>query len=80
MNRNLEELRVAVGGIIHETHTFAPTPTSLPDFEQTWHSSATLIEAMQGTSSGIGGMIEGITPPFPVVPAILRQRHCPDRP
>lgn len=60
MNNNLEELRVAVGGIIHETHTFAPTPTSLPDFEQTWHSGGTLIEAMQGTSSGIGGMIEGI--------------------
>lgn len=61
MNRNLGPLRVAVGGIIHETHTFAPTPTALQDFEQTWHSGAGLVEAMQGTSSGIGGMIEGVT-------------------
>lgn len=52
--------RVAVGGIIHETHGFAPTPTTLADFRQTWYAGAELVQAMQDTRSGLGGMIEGI--------------------
>ncbi|MDQ7027086.1 MAG: M81 family metallopeptidase [Anaerolineae bacterium] len=51
--------RVAVGGIVHETHSFAETPTTLADFKkQSLHVGADLLETMTGTRSGIGGMID----------------------
>lgn len=54
--------RVALGGIVHETHSFAETPTTLADFKkQSLHVGVDLLETMTGTRSGIGGMIEGAT-------------------
>lgn len=52
--------RIALGGIIHETHSFAGTPTTLADFQtQSLHYGDELVRAMAGTRSAIGGMIEG---------------------
>src|SRR5262245_39083463 len=53
-------LRIAIGGIVHETHCFAETLTTLTDFrEQALHEGDAILRAMAGTRSGIGGMIEG---------------------
>jgi microcystin degradation protein MlrC len=52
--------RIALGGIIHETHSFAGTPTTLADFQtQSLHYGREILHAMRGTRSAIGGMIEG---------------------
>lgn len=52
--------RLAIGGIIHETHSFADTSTLLADFQsQALHYSDEIVEAMRGARSAIGGMIEG---------------------
>jgi microcystin degradation protein MlrC len=55
-----EQPKIAIGGIIHETHSFAEAPTTLADFRaQSLHEGAAILEAMAGTRAGIGGMIEG---------------------
>ena len=52
--------RIAIGGIVHETHCFADGRTTHDDFrEQALHQGDAILEAMSGTRSGIGGMIEG---------------------
>jgi microcystin degradation protein MlrC len=52
--------RLAIGGLIHETHSFAGVPTILTDFQtQSLHYGDDLVWAMRGTRSAIGGMIEG---------------------
>lgn len=52
--------RIAIGGIIHETHSFAGTPTTLADFQtQSLYYGDEALRAMAGTRSTIGGMIEG---------------------
>ncbi|MFN8458587.1 MAG: M81 family metallopeptidase [Anaerolineae bacterium] len=54
--------RMAVGGIVHETHSFADTPTTLADFQsQALHVGDDLLTTMRGTRSSIGGLIEGAT-------------------
>jgi microcystin degradation protein MlrC len=55
-------LRIAVGGFLHETHSFAPRPTTWPDFLQPGGFPALqrgpgLIEAVRGTSVPIAGAI-----------------------
>ncbi len=52
--------RIAVGGLLHETHTFAPTPTTLDDFRATWHAGPNLLTNLRGTQTGVGGMIDGL--------------------
>jgi microcystin degradation protein MlrC len=52
--------RIAIGGIVHETHCFAEPRTTLADFrEQGLYEDDDILRAMSGTRSGIGGMIEG---------------------
>jgi len=52
--------RVAIGGIVHETHCFAEPRTSLADFrEQGLYEGDDILKAMAGTRAGIGGMIAG---------------------
>lgn len=52
--------RIALGGIIHETHSLAGAPTTLADFQtQSLHYGNEVLRAMAGTRSAIGGMIEG---------------------
>lgn len=54
--------RVAIGGILHESHTFMAQATTLADFaDQSLHIGADLIAAMRGSRSGIGGMIDRAT-------------------
>lgn len=56
--RRLRRLRVAVGGIAHETNTFAPRPTTLHDFEgRTYLSGASLLEGCRGALNVVGGVI-----------------------
>jgi microcystin degradation protein MlrC len=52
--------RIAIGGIVHETHCFAEPQTALADFrEQGLYVGDELVQAMSSTRSGIGGMIAG---------------------
>ena len=51
--------RVAIGGILHETHTFMQAGTTLADFAaQSLHFGDDLIRSMRASRSGIGGMID----------------------
>lgn len=51
--------RIAIGGILHETHTFMEQPTTLADFEMgSLCRGDDLLRDMSGTRAGIGGMIE----------------------
>ena len=51
--------RVAIGGILHETHSFMDGRVDLRDFAAlALHFDDDLIEAMAGSRSGIGGMID----------------------
>ena len=51
--------RIAIGGILHETHTFMERATTLADFAgQSLHIGADLITTMRASRSGIGGMID----------------------
>lgn len=51
--------RVAIGGILHETHTFMEQGTALADFAaQSLHFGDDLLSSMRGARSGIGGMID----------------------
>lgn len=60
MNASPSSKRVAIGGIVHETHSFAETRTTLADFEdQSLHYGDDIISAMSGTRSAIGGMLAG---------------------
>ena len=50
---------IAIGGILHETHTFMEQPTALVDFEAgSLYRGDKLLAEMGGTRSGIGGMID----------------------
>ncbi len=51
--------RIAIGGIVHETHSFAEARTTLADFRsQALHYGNAILEAMAGTRSAIGGVIQ----------------------
>jgi microcystin degradation protein MlrC len=54
-------MRIAVGGISHETSTFARTPTTRRDFETglgLFRGSA-IAEKFRGTNNCTGGFLEG---------------------
>lgn len=51
-------LRVAIGGIAHETNTFSPVPTTMECFRQRAVLSASaMIERCAGSRNVLGGMI-----------------------
>ncbi len=53
--------RIAIGGIIHETHTFAPDRTGLEAFaQQTLVEGDALLQRMRDTPTSLGGSIEGL--------------------
>lgn len=53
-------MRVAVGGIWHETNTFVREPTTIVDFEErALHYGDEVITQLAGTRTEIGGMIAG---------------------
>lgn len=54
--------RVAIGGILHETHTFMEGGTTLADFAaQSLYFGEDLLSSMRASRTGIGGMIDGAT-------------------
>jgi microcystin degradation protein MlrC len=53
--------RIALGGIIHETNTFAPGQTTLADFvRQGMSDGAAMVERMGGTPTALGGSLQGL--------------------
>ena len=54
-------MRIATGGISHETSTFAPTPTTLRDFETGLglYRGADIVTRFRGTNNCTGGFIAG---------------------
>lgn len=50
-------MRIAIGGIIHESNTFAVTPTTLADFAV--HRGAELVDHYRPTFHEVGGYIAG---------------------
>lgn len=48
--------RVAVGGVWHETNTFAPVPTGLADFDV--KEGENLTQAFRGTKTPLGGYLD----------------------
>lgn len=54
-------MRIATGGISHETSTFAPTPTALHDFETGFglFRGDALLARFRGTNNCTGGFIDG---------------------
>ena len=57
----VEEMRIAIGGISHETSTFVRTPTTLKDFESGFglFRGHQIIDRFTGTNICAGGFIEG---------------------
>lgn len=54
-------MRVAIGGICHETSTFAPLPTTLHDFEtgRGLYRGHEIVERFRGSNTCVGGFIQG---------------------
>jgi microcystin degradation protein MlrC len=54
-------MRIATGGISHETSTFAPTPTTLRDFETGigMFRGPDIVERFRSTNNCTGGFIDG---------------------
>lgn len=54
-------MRIAIGGISHETSTFAPTPTTLRDFETGLglYRGSAMVERFRGANNCTGGFIAG---------------------
>lgn len=65
-------MRVAIGGIAHESSTFSVVPTTLADFEQRGcFEGEALIAAMRGTRTPFGAFIDaGRDLDFAVVPTL----------
>jgi microcystin degradation protein MlrC len=59
-------VRVAIGGIWHETNTFAPVPTAPADFEV--KEGAALLDSFRGTKTPLGGFIAST---FEIVPTLF---------
>lgn len=58
--RRDQNLRVAIGGIVHETHSFISAPTELDAFRsQSLYQGAGLLSAAESTRSVLGGAIAG---------------------
>jgi microcystin degradation protein MlrC len=65
-------MRVAIGGISHESSTFSTVPTTLQHFrERGWQEGDELLQAYTGTKSAIGGFIDAARDmAYEVVPTI----------
>lgn len=69
-------MRIAVGGLVHETNTFAPAPTTLADFDT--HGSSlpilrgdALLTAFPEGGGSIGGVIRALqAAPVQIVPLV----------
>ena len=68
-------MRIAIGGISHETNTFSTLPTDLSLFERRGvHGGEALIPAFAGTKTIVGGFLDGArSEGFEVVPTMLAE-------
>lgn len=68
-------MRIAIGGISHETNTFSTLPTDLSLFERRGvHASEALIPAFVGTKTIVGGFLDGArSEGFEAVPTLLAE-------
>jgi microcystin degradation protein MlrC len=66
-------MRVAIGGISHESSTFSTVPTTLQHFyERGYHEDAELMTAFSGTKSALGGFIDAAkVADYEVVPTLM---------
>jgi microcystin degradation protein MlrC len=53
-------IRIAVGGIVHETNTFALSPTTLADFQANGYYSGDGLQELAGTNTVVGGALDAI--------------------
>lgn len=51
-------MRIAIGGLSHETHTFLPDKTGLAPFDRDAVRGQELVSTYRGTNSSLGGMID----------------------
>jgi len=51
-------MRIAIGGLLHETSTFSRVPTTLGDFMRTHLEGEEMLERRAGTKSALGGYID----------------------
>lgn len=65
-------MRIAIGGIAHESSTFSTVPTTLQHFrERGWHEGQEIIDAFDGTKSPIGAYLDAARDfDFEVVPTL----------
>ena len=47
-------MRIAIGGLLHETSTFSRVPTTLGDFMRTHLEGEEMLERRAGTKSAVG--------------------------
>ena len=68
-------MRIAIGGISHETNTFSTIPTDLALFDRRGlHGAEALIPAFAGTKTIVGGFLDGArSEGFEVVPTMLAE-------
>jgi microcystin degradation protein MlrC len=68
-------MRIAIGGISHETNTFSTIPTDFALFDRRGvHGGEALIPAFAGTRTIIGGFLDGArSEGFEVVPTMLAE-------
>ena len=63
--------RIATGGILHETHTFAPSLTDLGAFEQIGVEQGPGLFKHIGSQSALGGILDGLSQnDFEIVPLL----------
>ena len=52
-------MRVAIGGIAHETSTFARVPTAVEDFRhRTWAEGSDIVDRLADTKTAVGGFLD----------------------
>jgi microcystin degradation protein MlrC len=66
-------MRIAIGGISHESSTFSTVPTTLQHFyERGYHEGDDLMAAFTGTKSALGGFIDAARiADYEVVPTLM---------
>jgi microcystin degradation protein MlrC len=55
-----KRLRIATGGILHETNTFAPSITGLDSFRQMGILHGVELNSHQGAPTALGGILDGL--------------------
>ena len=68
----LTPITIAIGGISHETHAFAGTPTTMADFEQrALLAGGSLLTSARGTDGVLGGIIDAARSEIELVPTLF---------